>query len=168
MPKIVIFTGPPGAGKNSVALLLAQKLERCAFVNVDVVRRMLIKPPVASWESSDSERQRRLGVRNASALTLNFVKDGADVLITDVLTPETARIYKHSLSEYETHIILLLPSFDEVQRRNEQSERLSEVELVQIYRLQSHFVEYTEKFDNTTTSADELAQTLYSIYWHER
>lgn len=89
---ILIITGPPAAGKSTVGPIIAGQLERCAVIDVDLVRAMVVQPHVAPWLSEEGLSQLRLGAENASALARNFVNAGFDVVILDVLTDETAQI----------------------------------------------------------------------------
>jgi tRNA A37 N6-isopentenylltransferase MiaA len=46
---MLIITGPTAAGKNTVALLLAKRRERCAVVDFDLVRWMFVRPHRPPW-----------------------------------------------------------------------------------------------------------------------
>ena len=41
MAEILILTGPPGSGKSSVALALADRYDRVAHINVDTQRHFV-------------------------------------------------------------------------------------------------------------------------------
>ena len=77
--KIVILTGPAGAGKNTVAEIFAKKRERCAVVDVDVVRHMLVEPHKAPWAGDEGRVQQVLGVQNACALAKNFLQNNLEI-----------------------------------------------------------------------------------------
>ena len=51
----------------------------------------------APWQGSEGERQQRLGVTNTCALAKNFLVAGVEVVVADVLTPETAELYRREL-----------------------------------------------------------------------
>lgn len=84
-------------GKTVTAHRLAARRARCAVIEVDDVRQLVISGGVAPWKGEEGMRQRRLGVTNACALAGNFLIEGFDVIIADVLTPDSARQYQRDL-----------------------------------------------------------------------
>lgn len=93
----LVLTGPPAVGKSTAALSLAGARPRCAVIEVDDLRQLVQTGAAAPWDGVEGARQRCLGVRNACALAANFLKDHIDVVITDVLTPETVATYRDLL-----------------------------------------------------------------------
>lgn len=51
----------------------------------------------APWEGEEGLRQQHLGVRNAAALARGFVGEGIEVVVADVLTPDTLVTYRKVL-----------------------------------------------------------------------
>lgn len=161
---ILILTGPAGAGKNTVGHILAQLREKCAVIDVDDVRHMAIKPHIAPWEGEGGQRQVRLGIKNACALTKNFTDAGFDVIILDVITDELAKIYRENLKEFDPKIVLLLPSLEEAKKRNrERSYNLEENILSDLHKKQSELKDYDEKIDNTNISAQQTAEKINQV-----
>lgn len=115
---IPILTGPPGAGKNAVAAAYARQQARCAVIDVDLVRWMVLQPHRAPWEGEEGRRQQHLGVQNACGLARRFREHDFRVVIHDVLSAETVALYRQELRDHEPKIISLLPSFEEIVRRN--------------------------------------------------
>ncbi len=70
----------------------------------------------APWEGHDGARQRLLGARNACALAANFLEERADVVITDVLTPDPARVYRELLPG--CRVVRLSAPLEEARRRH--------------------------------------------------
>ena len=160
---VVILTGPPGAGKNTIVNIVARRSIKCAVIDADLVRWMILQPHKAPWEGEEGRKQQVLGARNAGMLTRNFVREGYDVLILDVLSKETATIYKKELREHKVKIVLLFPTYEEIVRRNTvRPPRLKDTEVKMLYGHQSRFVHYDEKIDNTNLSAEEVADKLIS------
>ncbi|MFN8492393.1 MAG: AAA family ATPase [Caldilineaceae bacterium] len=158
---ILILTGPPAAGKTTIGPLLARQLERCAVVDVDQVRAMLVQPHIAPWRGEAGVAQLRLGAHNACTLAHNFVAAGYAVVILDVLTDETAQLYRTALAEYQPTIVLLLPSLTEVLRRNQtRGQWLTDDEVELLYTWQENLHVYDRKIDNTSTSAEALVFEL--------
>jgi hypothetical protein len=93
----LVLTGPPAVGKSTAARSLASARPRCAVVEVDDLRRLILTGASAPWEGDAGARQRLLGARNACALAANFLAEDIDVVITDVLTPESAVLYRELL-----------------------------------------------------------------------
>jgi hypothetical protein len=68
-----------------VRRLVASARRRCAFIDVDDVRQLVVTGAAAPWKGTEGRVQQRLGAMNACALAINFVNAGFDVVIVDVL-----------------------------------------------------------------------------------
>lgn len=66
-------------------MAVAQLRERCAVIEVDDLRQMLVRPHTPPWDGAEGLRQQRLGIVNASLMATTFAVDGAEVVIADVL-----------------------------------------------------------------------------------
>jgi predicted kinase len=93
----LVLTGGPAVGKTVTSRQLAEERPRCAVVDVDDIRQLIVTGAVAPWGGMEGERQQRLGVTNACALAKNFVDAGFEVILADVLTPATAELYRRDL-----------------------------------------------------------------------
>lgn len=97
MRRPLVLTGGPAVGKSLTGRALAGGRARCGFVDVDDVRQLVVAGGVAPWEGEEGREQQRLGVANACGLARNFVAGGIEVVIADVLTPETSKLYRRDL-----------------------------------------------------------------------
>ena len=157
---ILILTGPPASGKNSVAPLIARQRTRCAIIDVDQVRWMLAHPHVAPWEGEEGKRQCRFGVENTCLLAGRFTEDGCDVVILDFLWDFTVPIYRSQLAPYNPKIVLLMPTLAEVLRRNHTRGWLPSHEVEMLYTHMQALKDYDAWIDNTDLSIEGLADEL--------
>jgi len=158
---ILLLTGPPASGKNTIATLLAKRLERCAAIDVDQLRLMIVQPNGITWESRERAAQEDLVVRNACSLAQNFMEAGSDVIISDVITERSLETYKSSLSQTSIKTVLLLPTETEVMGRLlSRPDYLSRGEVTSVYDQQARFEDYDEKLDNTELQPDEVVEWL--------
>lgn len=157
--QILILTGPAASGKNTISKILAQKTKKCAVIDVDDVRQMLVNPHKAPWEGEEGKSQQKLGVENTCLLARNFVKNNTDVIILDVVIDETATIYKRLLPEAK--IIFLMPSFEETHKRfTGRTHSISEGEFKMIYAWQEKLTIYDERIDNSNLSPEETVEKI--------
>ena len=162
---VLVLTGPSSAGKNTIAEILAKKKERCVVIDVDLLRLMVRSPHKAPWQGEEGKRQQLLGVSNACLLAKEFIKNSFCVIILDVLSDETAKVYKANLAELEPKLVLLLPSWEEIVRRNKTREAtLTDEELEMVYKQQVDLKTFGEKIDNSNLSAEEVARELETIF----
>ena len=158
---ILLLTGPPASGKNTIAELLAKRLERCAAIDVDQIRQMIVQPNSAPWESKEQLLQEQLAVTNACSLARNFTDAGFDVVISDVVTDVSLDEYGATLRETTLKTILLLPTEDEIMGRLlSRPDYLSRGEITSVYDQQSRFDRYDEKLDNTNLEPDAVVEWL--------
>ena len=93
----LVLTGGPAVGKSATARTLAEGRPRCAFIDVDDVRQLVVAGAAAPWDGEEGREQQRLGVTNACSLARNFVAMGIEVVVSDVLTPETCDLCRREL-----------------------------------------------------------------------
>ncbi|PZG15176.1 hypothetical protein [Nonomuraea aridisoli] len=97
MKRVLVLSGPPAAGKSTLGRRLAGMRDRCAFIDVDDVRQLVVAGAAAPWEGAEGRRQRRLSAVNAGSLAKNFVAAEMDVVIADVVNEETLAVYRGAL-----------------------------------------------------------------------
>jgi hypothetical protein len=104
----LILTGGPAVGKSSTGRLLCSARSRAAFVDVDDVRQMILTGHVPPWRGPEGHRQQRLGVANACDIAGRLHAAGFDVVVADVVTPDTARVYRRELPNcLIVHLVVL-------------------------------------------------------------
>lgn len=104
-PTVFLLFGGNGSGKSEVGRALAAELERCAFIEVDELRYMIVGGLVA-WSRGASplkhpaeySQQCALGERNAVALCHHFAGDGFSSVVEGLgeeCRPDTSWILDH-------------------------------------------------------------------------
>ena len=161
---ILILTGPPAAGKNTIAAQLGQMRERCAVIDVDAVRQMLVKPHHAPWDGDEGVRQQIFGVENACLLARRFADAGYDVVILDVIFPFTRKVYQEQLRGQPSAIALLLPERQAILQRNRQRGWLPDHEADMLYDLMLAFDGHDLKIDNTDLPPALAAERLIHLF----
>lgn len=156
-----IFTGPCAAGKNTIATLFARAVDKGVHIDVDRLRAMVVQPHKAPWEGKEGKAQQRLAVVNGCLLAQRFIREGYSVILSDLLSDSTARLYKKLLQEYPFKIIRLMPSFSEVKKRdNARGQRLKEDEFNMLYKQQEQLMLYDVTINNTHMKPEEVVSQL--------
>ena len=159
----IVLTGGPAAGKTTLARLVAEGRARCAVVDVDQVRWMLLQPHVAPWGGAEGHRQQMLGVKNACWLAQSFIADGCDVIVTDVLTDETASLYRQSIPD--AAIVRLTVDFAVALKRSDgRGWALTRDEFEALHREQETYTDFDLEIDTTAPGVDALVAALDAAF----
>jgi len=162
LSQVLVLTGPPGAGTDAAADLLARRIARAAVVDAEVLHAMIPVGRRQSWEGDAGRAQAELRARNACALAANFVGAGYTPVIRDLLTDGTATLYRALLAPVPVSIILLLPSYEAVQQRTASRTPPFAADVLRtLYGSQRDLSEFDLLLDNTNLTAADVAERLF-------
>lgn len=113
MADLLIVTGPPGAGKSTVAALLADRLDRSALVRGDDFFAHLRRGAIDPW-LPDADEQNRVVTTAAGAATGRFVGGGLSTVYDGVLGPWHLASFVDASGLAAVDYVVLLPPLDVV------------------------------------------------------
>lgn len=126
-PAVIILSGVPGAGKTTVARMLAGRFERAAHLEADEVQRMVVSGGVtaggepldaAGNPQGEARRQLELRGRNICLLANSFAEAGVVAVIDDVVVGSRLESFRSMLTARPLWFVLLTPTLEQVRDRN--------------------------------------------------
>jgi len=115
----LILSGMPGAGKSTVAPLVAAHHPRGAHISGDVLSYMVVKGRASPLgDGEESQRQLRLCFRNMAALADNFAENGVFPVIEYPVTRPLLDLLVSELRCRPLLFVTLAPPLEECRRRN--------------------------------------------------
>ena len=121
MNQVLILTGPPGAGKTSVALAICERFDRMVHVPVDDLRHWVRAGYRHPWAGdAQAAEQLRMAIDGASALARNAVDYRYSVIVDDVVVGADAEAYRAALAglDADVQMVTLLPSLEDCLERD--------------------------------------------------
>lgn len=111
MAALLIVSGPPGAGKSTVAAVLADRLDRSVLVRGDDFFGHLRRGAIDPWLPEAGE-QNRVVAAAAAAATGRFVANGFRTLYDGVLGPWHLPHFVAEAGLTEVDYVVLFPPLD--------------------------------------------------------
>ena len=110
MGSLLVVTGPPGAGKSTVAAVIADRLPKSVLVAGDDFFAFLASGMIEPWLPA-SRQQNTIVANAASAATREFVVGGYDTIYDGVLGPWSLPTFAEGLGADVSHFdyAILLP-----------------------------------------------------------
>lgn len=117
-PRAVLVIGAQAAGKTSVARALAQRFERGAFVEGDVLWKMVVSGAVDMSADPEPEAERQLALRYRHGATLceSFVREGFVAVHAENMYGPTVERHVRSLT-CPRSLVVLRPRPEAIEQR---------------------------------------------------
>ncbi len=106
-PSLLVVTGPPGAGKSTVARLVSERLETSVLVEGDAFFAFLDQGAIAPW-LAEADAQNEVVVRAAAAASGRFAASHATVY-EGVIGPWFLPVFARATGLRALHYAVLLP-----------------------------------------------------------
>ena len=115
MQQVIIVSGPPGAGKTSVANAICERFDRMVHIEVDTIHDWVKAGYREPWgRDTQAVEQRRMCVRSAAAMARECIAHRYAVVIDDTVLATDAAGYREALAALgaPVHLVTLLPSLE--------------------------------------------------------
>jgi gluconate kinase len=112
MAELVVVSGPPGAGKSTVARLLAGQFERSVLVEGDAFFGFLARGAIEPWLSAAND-QNDVVIQAAAAAAGRFAAGGFVTVYEGVVGPWFLDRFVQLADLPEVHYAILMPSLDQ-------------------------------------------------------
>jgi predicted kinase len=116
---LVLFGGPAGGGKSTLAAAWCATRERAVHLQLDQVRDLIVAGRADPQRPGTLQSEQfELSVAACCALARVFVEAGYDVAVDDVLPPPAFDAHwRPALEGIDWRVVIVIPSLDETLRR---------------------------------------------------
>ena len=165
-PSLVLFGGPAGAGKTTLAAAWCAKRNRAAHIQLDEIRGLIVSgraDPQANGIIQTA--QFLLSVKTCCELAGEFLADGFDVAIDDVLGPPL--MFEDNwlpyLGDMDWRVVIVHPTLEEtLLRSSRRSKRVRQTHTREQHQATSEWPE-RYRVDTSGLTVDESMELVESV-----
>lgn len=119
-PRVFIITGAMASGKSTVAMALAKRFARSAYVEGDAFLRMIVRGKAIMGPTLDAEAQAQLSLRHhlATDAVRRFADLGFTVIYEDILIGAALVSAVERLHDLAPQVVVLTPSVETLAERD--------------------------------------------------
>lgn len=168
---VLVISGIPGAGKSTIAALVARRLARSVHLEAEVLQRFVVGGSI--WPDGEPHeeamRQLRLRGRNVALLADSFFEGGFTPVVDDVVIGRRLAHLRSDLRSRPLLFVLLVPRLEVVRARNRQRRNKN---VFEVWRhLDAVAREETPRvglwLDTSDQKAEESAAEILRRAWHD-
>lgn len=111
MGSLLVVTGPPGAGKSTVARILAERFEPSVLVEGDAFFGFLARGAIEPWLPAANE-QNEIVTRAAAVAAGRYAGGGYETVYDGMVGPWFLPTFARETGLERIHYVILLPSVD--------------------------------------------------------
>jgi predicted kinase len=119
-PTLFVVSGTQGAGKSTIAQLLARRFDPGAWVSADLLQKMIVaggRWPEGAEMSGTAERQLWLRLKHACLLGQSFVANGITAVLDDIVIGSRLDELLEHLAGDRFVFVMLTPRLDVIRER---------------------------------------------------
>ena len=166
---ILILTGPPGAGKTTVARLLAEMWEPSVHLEADAFFRFISRGRIPPWQP-DSHGQNTVVMQSIAAAATSYAAGGYMVIVDGVVGPWFHDVFRATFrpAGLRAHYAVLRPPLDitlsRVHGRSGASDLTEEAPVRQMYKAFEQLGAYeANEIINDELSPAATAERIYRL-----
>lgn len=160
---LIILSGPPGAGKSTVAKLLANKFPKSVHFSMDTVRQFIVGGNRAPWDTSkEAKKQHKLSDEIAEQIISKYLQNKYVVILDGIYNDKDFLKYKKKFENVRGFILLPDISIN-LQRdklRPKEQQVPQRVKVLHKYFSGTSFKNYT-LIDSTNYSPQKTTALIY-------
>lgn len=174
---IFLITGAQAAGKSTVGRLLAERFDRGAFVEGDVMWKLVVsgREDMTLEPTEEAVRQLELRYRNGAMLADSLFESGFTAVHSEIVMEHGLPLYAQLVRNRPLYIVMLCPSVEAVVARERAREKTAYAGMgTTLEEAVERFYEGIESsprlglwVDSSDQSPDETVDEIMSRVWDE-
>lgn len=162
---LIILSGPPGAGKSTIADLLSKKFPKSAQFSTDTIRHFIKGGYIAPWEpGAETAKQLILADDISKEIVKKYISTGYVTILDGIFFDEDIKEYKKIFDTVKGFI--LLPSLEVLKERDNNRPEFRRVP----HRIEPSYEKFVSEQHNLFTVLDtsdqkpqETANHIFSL-----